>query len=51
MFRVNNTFITSKEKVRCSETRNHSTNKNFLAFYTLQKFINMPAKLLYQIVS
>jgi len=32
MFRVNDKFIISKEKVRCSETRNLSANKNFLAF-------------------
>jgi len=29
--KVNNTFIISKEKVRCSDTRNHSANKNIIS--------------------
>jgi len=46
MFRVNNTFIISKEKVLYSETRNHSADKSVLAFSTTQQFINMLAKIL-----
>jgi len=46
MFRVNDTFIISEEKVRFSETKNLSVNKNFLPFYTTQQFINMLANVL-----
>ena len=51
MFRVNDMFIVSKGKFRCSETRNLSANKNFLAFYTTQQTIDMLTNVLHRIIS